>query len=47
MSDIEGHYVKFLKSLSNVGVSVADASDMIKKKWTKAVKYEFGLELKP
>ena len=46
ISDIEGHCVKFLQSLSNVGGPVAGASDFIKKKWKKAVKDKCGLELK-
>ena len=38
ISDIEEHCVKFLTALSSVGGPVADASDMIKKKWMKAVR---------
>ena len=33
ISDIEEHCVKFLTALSGVGGPVAEASDMIKKKW--------------
>ena len=47
ISDIEEHCVKFLTALSDVGGPVADASDMIKKKWLKAVreKYTVGLNI--
>ena len=38
ISDIEEHCVKFLTALSSVGGPVSDASDMIKKKWMKAVR---------
>ena len=38
ISDIEEHCVKFLTALSGVGGPVADASDMIKKKWMEAVR---------
>ena len=38
ISDIEEHCIKFLTALSSVGGPVADASDMIKEKWMKAVR---------
>ena len=44
VSDIQEHCVKFLTALASVGGPVADASDMIKKKWIKAVR-EMGLNI--
>ena len=42
MSAIEGHCVKFLKALSNIGGPVADAAEMIQEKWREAVRDEAG-----
>ena len=46
ISEVEEYCKKFLKALSNVGGSIADAADFtIKKKWIKAVKEKCGVDL--
>lgn len=44
ISDIEKRCVEFLKALSGVGGPVAEASDVIKKKWKEALD-KCGIEL--
>ena len=46
MSGVEEHCKKFLKALSNVGGSVADAAVMIEAEWIKVVKVKYGVDLK-
>ena len=46
MSGVKEHCKKFLKALSNVGGSVADAAVMIETEWIKVVKVKYGFDLK-
>ena len=45
ISEVEEHCKKFLKALSVIGGPVADAGDMIKRKWIEAVKEKCGVDL--
>ena len=45
ISKVEEHCKNFLKALSVIGGPVADASDMIKREWIKAVKEKCGVDL--